>query len=111
MAYIDHGKIGGSSIAAILNLPGAWSRPIDVGMRLTGRMPETLPDGNAVPEINEAMEWGNRLESAIATAYSEKTGNKIIALPAPGHIFNPKYPFAAATPDRLFADGSKGLEI
>ena len=56
--------IGGSELAAIMGL-SPFTTPFQVWLRKTGRIPKeqrvTTP----------AMEWGNRLEPAIADAYAE----------------------------------------
>ena len=59
--------------------------------------------GMGVPfEMNEAVEWGNRLEPVIAQKYADDHG---IELYNPEHTYRHKdYPWMLATPDRLVLD-------
>jgi putative phage-type endonuclease len=57
--------LGGSDIAAILNL-SPWRTPVAVWSD------KVLEEPNE--ETSEAMEWGNRLEALVADAYAERLG-------------------------------------
>jgi len=59
--------------------------------------------GMGVPfEMNDAVEWGNRLEPVIAQKYADDHG---IELYNPEHTYRHKdYPWMLATPDRLVLD-------
>lgn len=61
--------IGSSDVAAILGL-SRWTTPLDIWKDKIGAITGELRD-------NEAMEMGRRLESVVAEAYAERTGEKL----------------------------------
>lgn len=86
-----HTYLGGPDLAAIAGA-SRYQGPYDVYLRKTGQA-ET-PD-------NAPMEWGRRLEGAVAQAYSDKTGH---TLEQPSTIFHPEFGFIGGTPDYLVTD-------
>lgn len=61
--------IGGTDVAALIGRH-PYKTALDVWLEKTGRVPP--------PDENAAMEWGKRLEPAVAQAFSEKTGLQIV---------------------------------
>jgi putative phage-type endonuclease len=51
--------------------------------------------------VGEPAYWGNRLEPIICEEYQIRTGRGIVDLGAFALQYNPKYPFAHGTPDRV----------
>lgn len=92
--------IGGTDAAAILGL-SKWRTPFQVWLEKTGR---------AEPrEENPSMEWGKRLESAIAKKWADAHG---VAMLDKGHfIIHKEYPFIGGTPDNFIPSPSGGLEV
>jgi putative phage-type endonuclease len=64
--------IGASEAGSVLGVSDAYETPLQVWGRKVGKIP-------LQSETTEAMEWGLRLESALADAYQEKSGKKIVA--------------------------------
>lgn len=94
------GGIGSSDAAALLGI-SRWSTPYSVYLDKTGQLPDLPP--------NPAMEWGNRLEEAIATAYAERTGERLED--TTHRVFqHPTHPWMLATPDRL-TEGGRVVEV
>lgn len=88
--------IGGSDVAAILGL-SKWKSPLSV------YMDKVFPGQSSDKPKHEAMEWGSRLEGAIAAKFFEN--HPELTMPAPMSVVpvvqHDKYQFLAASPDRL----------
>lgn len=94
--------IGGSDAAAILGL-SRYRTAIDVYEDKLGLVPER-------PQT-AAMQWGLRLEDAIATAYTEETGRavrKAGGIRRAHHVRD--FPMIASI-DRLSVDGQRVVEL
>lgn len=84
--------IGASEAAAVLG-EDPWCSPYTLWARKTGRLPEQ--------DDNEAMEWGRRLEDAVADKLADETGRVVRNGRLGGWLLRSrKYPFLLATPDR-----------
>jgi len=90
--------LGASEIPAICGM-SPFQKPTDIWMQKTGLMPLAI-------EPNEAMDWGNRLEDAIARAFCEKEGHELFV--APDTLQHKEYGWAMATPDRIIIDKDTG---
>lgn len=90
---IERHGIGGSDAAAIVGL-NPYEAPIDVWLRLTGRVGET-PD-------NEPMYWGRELEPVIRKRYSNDHNVSIFVPIAP--LYHPVKSWARGTPDGIVID-------
>lgn len=91
MSKPRHEYLGGPDIAAICG-KNPYSGPYDVWLKKIERL-ET--------EITPPMEWGLRLEGAVALKWADETGHQL----NPGHqIFHPEYPFLGGTPDFFCLD-------
>jgi len=96
-------RIGGSDIAAIEQIDGAWGSPLTVWLNKTGQ-------GHDEPETMY-QRAGNRLEQPIAEWFSDETGIATVQ-PNPITIYGSReFPIATASPDRLTADASAWVEI
>lgn len=85
--------IGGSDIAAILG-QSKFATAVDVYL---SKKSNSIEQKN-----NPAIEWGQYLEDAVARAYSDKTGFRVVR-----HeelIVHPEYPFIAGNIDRWAYD-------
>ncbi|MDZ5711624.1 YqaJ viral recombinase family protein [Jeotgalibacillus haloalkalitolerans] len=82
--------IGGSDVGAILGI-NKWKSPIQVYFEKIGEYSEEVD--------NEAVEWGNILESVVAEQFAKKTGYKIRKKNAV--LQHPDEPWALANVDRL----------
>lgn len=94
--------IGGSDAAAVVGI-SPYKTPLQLWLEKSGNEVDQ--------EENEAMEWGNRLEDAIAQAWSEKTGMKIRRQPM---RVSSEHPFMAVHVDRQVLGDPRGagyLEI
>jgi len=98
MKKLRLGKVTGTLIGAICGM-NPWMTPFRAYQ---------LAMGEAEVKPNEKMEWGNRLEPVIAERYAELHGVELID---PGVVVHPSARWMAATPDRLHADRSCGVEI
>jgi len=82
--------IGASDAAAILGVH-PYKTAFDVWLEKTGQVKDRPP--------TKPMEWGLRLEDAIAQKYSDETGRKLWK---PDRIYrHPEHDFICCTPDRL----------
>lgn len=90
--------IGGSDVAALCGL-NKYKSAMGIYLEKTSADVEET-------EITGAMEWGTRLEDAIAEAYSIRTGFTIEV--EPNVIRHPEHSFIAANIDR-WADGKKHI--
>jgi putative phage-type endonuclease len=91
--------IGASEIAAIVGL-SPHENALDVYMRKVGRA-ATRPD---TPHTR----WGRLLESVIADRYAEEYGVDLVESTTVRH---PEHDWMVATPDRVWRDGSRLVEI
>jgi putative phage-type endonuclease len=88
--------VGGSEIA-VLTGSNPYKTPYQLFQEKAKQKWVDLSD-------NPAIEWGSRLESAVAQAFAERTG--LTVTEAEGLYQHPTYPFALASPDRLvYPDG------
>lgn len=94
-----HG-IGSSDASAVCGC-NQYRTAYEVYMEKTGQLP-------AVP-MNAAMEWGLRLEPAIAQAYQDRQGIAIVK--GPPMVPHPECEFMFANPDWLAADQSRIVEL
>lgn len=88
--------IGGSDAAAVVGLH-PWLSPLGLFFDKTGAV-------GADTEPTEAMEWGIRLESVVAQAWSEKNQQPIKRFPPydPANILaHPEHPWMIANLDGL----------
>jgi putative phage-type endonuclease len=90
--------IGSSDIATILGCEGAHSSRFALWW-------QKQPGASLVDlEPTEAMEWGARLEQAIADKFAELHPSLVVARP-PAHMYaHPEIDWARATPDRVAVD-------
>ena len=95
-------RIGSSEIATIAGL-NPFQRPIDLWQNKIG-----LPVAERSDEMEDSAEWGHRMEPVIARWYEETCSVRLIESPT---LICEAYPWACATPDRLYADLSQGVEI
>ncbi len=91
--------IGGSDVASILGI--GYGNPGEVYASKVNGIDS---------EETEVMQWGHRLEDAIAQAYAERTGFEVVKPPEPT-IAHPDEPWRLASPDRLVKGQRRGLEI
>lgn len=95
-------RIGSSEIATIAGL-NPFQRPIDLWQKKMG-----LPVESRSDEMEDAADWGHRMEPLIAAWYSETCSVQLIESPT---LICEAYPWACSTPDRIYKDLSKGVEI
>lgn len=87
--------IGASESAAVLG-QHPWLSELELWAIKTGQAePENLDD-------NEAVFWGNELESAIVTGYAKRTNR--VSVPFGLMLRSTRYPWLSATPDALTTD-------
>lgn len=87
------GGIGGSEAAAVAGA-SEWASPMSVYLQKVGAVPPT--------EVNEAMEWGLRLEPAVIAKFEEQSGRKVIGRQR--FFRHPVLPFMLATIDGRYKD-------
>lgn len=92
--------IGGSDMAAVCGLH-PYKSAMDVYLEKVGVTEE--PDLSD----NEAVEWGNRLEEAIAEKYAQKHRVRLLTHDTVRH---PKHQWLLATPDRLVFNGGTAAQ-
>ncbi len=85
--------LGGSDAATVLGL-NPYSDPYSLWVDKTTGLPDETP--------SSAMEWGNRLEAAVAQWFTDETG---IELRRAGLMQSKRWPELRASIDRLTADG------
>lgn len=91
--------IGASEAAAVLG-ESPWSGPLDVYVHKTG-----IDEPGAFKA--EFIEWGHRLEPAIARKYKEETG-RIVENPGEWTVYkNVEQPYMMATLDRVIRDPAR----
>ena len=81
--------IGGSDAGAILGV-SPWTTPLELYLEKTGQSPGI--------EQTEVMEWGSRLEAAVADAAAERMG--VPLSPCAEQLVHPAYPWMIANLDR-----------
>ncbi len=96
-----HNYIGGSDIAAIMNL-SRWKTPLRLWAEKTQKI--QAPDLSNI----EAVEMGTKLEQFVADLFSEKTGKTVRR--APKVYIHPKYSYMVAHIDRLVTGTDELLE-
>lgn len=89
--------IGGSEIAAVLGLSPYESR-FSLWHRKRGIVDDV--------QQSDAMEWGNRLEAAIAGKYADEHPEQVV-VPA-GTYHHPGHPWWIVNPDRFAINGADG---
>lgn len=89
--------IGASEIAAVLGI-SPWESPFSLYWRKVNGWDF---------EPSAEMEWGNRLEDAVAQKYADDHGCAL----APGQLEqHPVYDWMLATPDRYVDDRTRGIQ-
>ncbi|MEJ5169376.1 MAG: YqaJ viral recombinase family protein [Fimbriimonadales bacterium] len=89
--------LGGTDVAAILGL-SRFRTPYDVWMEKTGR--------STGPRETARMEWGKRLEPAVAQAFSDRTG---LPISKGAFAMHRDHPFLGASPDYLIEGERPGV--
>lgn len=88
--------IGSSDAASVAGL-NPYRSALACFYDKTGQLPEQ--------DMNEAMEWGVRLEPVIAKAFAERTGYRVRRRNAA--LRHPEFPWALANLDRIVVDESR----
>jgi putative phage-type endonuclease len=96
---VRNSGIGASEIAAIVGL-SPYENALDVYFRKVGQA-DARPDSTY-------MRWGRLLESVIADRYAEEYCVELVESTTVRH---PEREWMVATPDRLWKDGSRLVEI
>jgi len=91
--------IGSSEIAAVVGL-SPYATALDIYARKLG-IEDEQPD-------NEFMRWGRMLEPVIADRYAQRYHVDLVTSPTVRH---PEHEWMVASPDRIYADGSRLVEI
>lgn len=94
--------IGGSEVATICGF-NKWTSPYTLWCQKTGKISGEI-------EVNEAMEWGNRLESVILDKFAENHP-ELKVIRDVGTWAHPDRPYQITNPDAMFqdADGELGI--
>ena len=95
-------RIGSSEIATIAGL-NPFQAPIDIWQKKMG-----MPTPPRTDELEDSAAWGHRMEPVLAQWYAETCAVELVLC---GTLVCEAYPWACATPDRLWADLSKGVEF
>lgn len=90
--------IGGSDVGAICGV-SPFTSARQIYLNKTGQFQDALKPNEAA---KERMHFGHMLEPIVADEYSQRTGNKIIAVNAT--LVHKDYPWALANVDRLIVD-------
>ncbi len=92
--------IGGSDVASVLGVPGAFHSPLAVALEKRGELPsENLGDDDRV--------WlGTVTEQVNAAMYTRKTGTDVL-LHTPECVVHPSVPILGCHPDGVVIDGSR----
>ncbi len=96
-----HEYIGGSDIAAILNM-SRYKTPLKLWCEKTQKLP--LPDLSNI----EAVEMGTELEQFVADMFTKRTGKAVRR--SPKVYQHPNYPYMVAHVDRLVTGTDELLE-
>lgn len=92
--------MGGSDIANIMGVPGAFGSPLSTYMSKIGE-PESI-------EESEPMRWGSILEETIRNEYAHRTGYDVRVVDAT--LINPDHPHRRANTDGFVnVDGEWGI--
>ena len=91
------GIIGGSQVASILGIPGAYSTPFEVWKTFTGN------DDDDDRKKNSLMMAGTYIEYAIAKMYEDMEGVKLHSLMEGKAWQHDKYDWAICHPDRYIS--------
>lgn len=91
--------LGGSDIAAIVGL-SKWATPFDVWLDKKGSAPRQ--------DEEPWQSWGNKLEPFIASAYVDKTQQKIVKCAVT--LANVNRPWQLGSPDYLCVDRPAGID-
>lgn len=94
--------IGGSEVATICGF-NKWTSPYTLWCQKTGKISGEI-------EVNEAMEWGNRLESVILDKF-EDNHPELKVIRDVGTWRHPDRPFQITNPDAMFQDEDGELGI
>jgi putative phage-type endonuclease len=89
--------LGGTDVAAILGI-SRFRTPYDVWLEKTGR--------SQGPRETARMEWGKRLEPAVAQAFSDRTG---LPISKGAFVLHRDHPFLGASPDYLVEGERPGV--
>lgn len=90
--------LGGPDLAAIVGA-SRYSGPFNVFLKKTQGIEQAM---------NPPMEWGQRLEMAVAQKWVDVTGHAVMQ---PSTTFHPEFPFIGGTADYLCTDDANlGLE-
>ncbi|MGE0347633.1 MAG: YqaJ viral recombinase family protein, partial [Gemmatimonadales bacterium] len=91
--------LGASDVAAVLGL-SKWKTPLATYLQKRGEAPET--------PTSPVMEWGNRLEDAVRTAYFDKvlgsTNFRVLPGEAIGRVVAPEVDWMVCSPDGIVVD-------
>lgn len=90
--------IGGSDVGAICGV-SPFTSARQIYLNKTGQFQDALKPNDAA---KERMHFGHMLEPIVADEYSQRTGNKIIAVNAT--LVHKDHPWALANVDRLIVD-------
>lgn len=90
--------IGGSDVGAICGV-SPFTSARQIYLNKTGQFQEALKPNDAA---KERMHFGHMLEPIVADEYSQRTGNKVVAVNAT--LVHKDHPWALANVDRLIVD-------
>ena len=90
--------IGGSDVGAICGV-SPFTSARQIYLNKTGQYPDSMQQNDAA---KERMHFGHMLEPIVADEYSQRSGNKIIAVNAT--LVHKDHPWALANVDRLIVD-------
>lgn len=91
--------IGGSDVGAICGV-SPFTSARQIYLNKTGQFQDKLQPNEAA---KERMHFGHMLEPIVADEYSQRTGNRVIAVNAT--LVHKDHPWALANVDRLIVDG------
>lgn len=92
--------IGGSEAGAVMGI-NPWKSPLEVWLEKTGRAEPADLSGK------ESVEWGNRLESAVADKFSE-SHPELLVFPSYATYVSEERPWAHANVDRVLQNIKTG---
>ena len=90
--------IGGSDVGAICGV-SPFTSARQIYLNKTGQYPDSIQPNDAA---KDRMHFGHMLEPIVADEYSQRSGNKVIAVNAT--LVHKDYPWALANVDRLIID-------
>lgn len=90
--------IGGSDVGAICGV-SPFTSARQIYLNKTGQYPDSMQQNDAA---KDRMHFGHMLEPIVADEYSQRSGNKVIAVNAT--LVHKDYPWALANVDRLIID-------